>query len=212
MIIICRNIAILCFFLFKLYINLKHLFQCFVPGSLDLNHRPWNDFSGLSNLEITVGKQKINCHKIMLAYRSPVFQRMFDSNMKENLENKLTIKDIDETTFLSFLHYLYQPDLEIAVPRLTIQLFRVAIKYLVSSLIQIFYMKFDKVMKKEIAIEFAMLLSQTNIHDGFLTKTMDYIYNNIREIKSCKNYAQLFGVPKLAEALVDRFLGNLYFL
>lgn len=173
------------------------------------DHYPWEDFPGLSDLEITIGKKKLNCHKIMLACRSPVFQKMFESNMKENLENKLTIEDIDEITFLNFLHYLYQPEVDMPLSKLTIELFRVAIKYLVSSLIQVFFTKFDTVMKKEIAIEVAILLSQTGINDGFLTKTVDYIYTHIREIKTHENYAHVFSVPKLAEAIVDKLLGKL---
>ena len=51
--------------------------------------------------------KEFECHKAILAGRSPVFEAMFSLNMKEAEENKVTVDDIDADTFEAMLIFMY---------------------------------------------------------------------------------------------------------
>ena len=51
--------------------------------------------------------KEFQCHKAILAGRSPVFEAMFSLNMKEAEENKVTVEDIDGDTFEEMLIFMY---------------------------------------------------------------------------------------------------------
>ena len=48
-----------------------------------------------------------NCHKLILASRSPVFDRMLSSDMKEGEENQVILTDISPDTAKDMLSYIY---------------------------------------------------------------------------------------------------------
>lgn len=166
--------------------------------------KPWEEHPELSDLEIIIGKQKIKCHKIILARRSPMFQQMFKSKMKENLENKLTIEDTDEATFSDFLCHCYEPFLEIEHSKLTIKLFEMAIKYLVTSLMQQFGKNSRKLINNDNAIDFAILSSEIDSNDGFLTNVVKYILSHYSTIKKQSKYNQMISIPKVSGMMIDQ--------
>ena len=51
--------------------------------------------------------KEFQCHKAILAGRSPVFEAMFSHSMKETQENKVTVEDIDADTFEEMLIFMY---------------------------------------------------------------------------------------------------------
>ena len=77
----------------------------------DVNVVP--DISATFNMEefsdfvVKCGGKKFKCHKVTLACRSPVFNAMIMSNMRESNESEMSIDDFDEDTIESLLKYIY---------------------------------------------------------------------------------------------------------
>ena len=63
--------------------------------------------SDFSDLKIDVKGTEFMAHKCVLSVRSPVFAAMFASDMKEKLENRVEINDIDVDVFEQFLRFVY---------------------------------------------------------------------------------------------------------
>ena len=60
-----------------------------------------------SDVRFICRDKKFDCHKIILASRSPVFKDMFESNMKENINGIIVMNDISLEVFESMLKYIY---------------------------------------------------------------------------------------------------------
>ena len=60
-----------------------------------------------ADIKIDCGGQSFDCHKAILAARSPVFLAMFQSNMKENETNTVAIEDFKEEVVSEMLAFIY---------------------------------------------------------------------------------------------------------
>ena len=60
------------------------------------------------------GDVVIGAHRVVLAARSEWFQRALQSGMKEAIDRRIVVQDIEESLFRSFLHYLYGGHLDLA--------------------------------------------------------------------------------------------------
>lgn len=60
-----------------------------------------------SDVTLIVEEKEIKAHKIVLAARSPVFDAMFNSTMKENLESRVDIDDFSYDEIQELLRYIY---------------------------------------------------------------------------------------------------------
>lgn len=60
-----------------------------------------------SDVKIIVGNKEFPAHKSILAARSRVFSAMFAHNMKEHLENTVTINDVDPDVMSEVLRFIY---------------------------------------------------------------------------------------------------------
>merc|ERR1719158_2587792 len=65
-----------------------------------------------SDVTIVVGEQVIDTHRVILAARSPVFDAMLRSNMKEGLAGKIIIEDLDPRAVRDMIGYLYTGDVK----------------------------------------------------------------------------------------------------
>lgn len=63
--------------------------------------------SFLTDVTLKCGGVSLPAHKIILSARSPVFAAMFANPMKEILEDKVDINDIDESIVRNMLSYMY---------------------------------------------------------------------------------------------------------
>ena len=68
--------------------------------------------SRFTDVTILCGEKEFNCHKAILAERSSVFESMFTIEMKEAMENEVTIKDMDAETCQQMLLYIYSSKVE----------------------------------------------------------------------------------------------------
>ena len=81
----------------------------------------------LADFTFVVSGKEFAVHKAFLAARSPVFAGMFEHDMKEQIENRLELPDIDMEVFEVLLSYIYSdkiPDLD----KFALELFSVADK------------------------------------------------------------------------------------
>lgn len=79
----------------------------------ELRLREFDDFEHLvdekafSDVIFIVGGNTLYAHKCILSTRSPVFAAMFLHEMREKLENKVEVKDIDYDVFREMLRFVY---------------------------------------------------------------------------------------------------------
>ena len=60
-----------------------------------------------SDVKISCGEEVFHCHRCILSVRSPVFEAMFQSEMRENLSQEVVIKDIRPDVVREMLHFIY---------------------------------------------------------------------------------------------------------
>ncbi len=90
----------------------------------------------LSDLTIVVNKVHIHAHKFVLGLNSPVFLAMFESDMQEGKEKNIYITDFSEDTVRLFLRCLYGSLSVIEVSTHASDLYVIADKYDVQSLVK----------------------------------------------------------------------------
>ncbi|KAJ8672882.1 hypothetical protein QAD02_004143 [Eretmocerus hayati] len=91
----------------------------FVSRELEaLGHSMFKDFSSmmengkLSDVDLVMGEQVIRAHKVVLAFRSPVFMAMFENKMQETLLNEVDIPDISFDVMQKLVTYIYTDKVE----------------------------------------------------------------------------------------------------
>lgn len=60
-----------------------------------------------SDVILHVKGKTFNCHRCILAARSPVFHAMFEHDMQEKISGVVIIEDAEPAVFQEFLLYLY---------------------------------------------------------------------------------------------------------
>ncbi|GFQ83393.1 tdpoz3 [Trichonephila clavata] len=66
----------------------------------------------LSDVKLRTTTQTFHAHKVILSARSPVFRRMFSTDMKEKIQECVDILDFENDTLRRLLQYLYINTLE----------------------------------------------------------------------------------------------------
>lgn len=142
----------------------------------------------LSDIVITDGSTEIRAHKLVLAARSPVFAKMFQHPVKENLENKITIPDIPIKVVKVMLVYLYTGSVAVEDRSMALDLYNAAEKYDIEGLRDLC----TDVLKAVNMDSFFDTLTFADMCDNkILTEAaMDF---------ACKNYSQLKNRPEWDE-------------
>jgi len=60
-----------------------------------------------SDVVVNCGGKVFNCHKFILKARSPVFNAMFKTNMKEGKSGEINVDNHDPNVFADMLHFIY---------------------------------------------------------------------------------------------------------
>ena len=60
-----------------------------------------------SDVKIVAGSEEFHCHRIILSWRSPVFEAMFQSDMIENTSRRVDMKDIRPEVVREMLYFIY---------------------------------------------------------------------------------------------------------
>ncbi|CAL1291031.1 unnamed protein product [Larinioides sclopetarius] len=157
------------------------------------------------DITLQAENKTFSAHKSILCSRSSVFSSMFEHDMKENINKKVEITDMDADTLDRFLLFLYSETLEDLQWNRVTKLLYAANKYQVESL------------KNECSLFLMSRLSSPNVcealvladfyqDDELKTKCQDFILENAAEIFSSKEW-EIFTVdnPLLSAKMLQRY-------
>ncbi|GIY06236.1 TD and POZ domain-containing protein 2 [Caerostris darwini] len=158
-----------------------------------------------SDVRLKVGEEVISAHWLILCTRSPYFKQMFESEMKERIENTVVITDISFLTLKKLIEFLYTGTIEFDKPidiNYLYDLYYTADKYQVSDL--------QKVCANIILSEATMenifqILKLANTHNDIILKTlaMQYVSHNFNELAESEIWESFVtSDPKLAAEVV----------
>ncbi|XP_035224377.1 speckle-type POZ protein B-like [Stegodyphus dumicola] len=121
------------------YINEMMEFSCAFTSSIhchdfSINIQNLFETGEFSDVDIKVDSKTFSAHKFILCARSPVFSKMFETEMIESKENIVEISDADPDTIDEFLFFLYCGHLRKPLEETSKKLYAVADKYDVPAL------------------------------------------------------------------------------
>ncbi|KAL1396331.1 hypothetical protein pipiens_010589 [Culex pipiens pipiens] len=98
------------------------------PSSLSTDLKTLFEGDQLSDVTVLIQGQRILAHKCILSARSSVFAAMFHHQLKESIENCVTIDDVEPDVFNEMLRYIYTDELT-GLDKMANKLYTVADKY-----------------------------------------------------------------------------------
>lgn len=113
-----------------------------------------------SDFVLVVKKQEFKVHRHILGARSPFFDTMFTTYMREAKDKKAIIDEVEVDTFKEFLIFVYTGQVSPAADKLAMELYEAAHRFQVDGLKDICAAKIKISVTKENAVkiyEFAVL-------------------------------------------------------
>lgn len=167
------------------------------PDSQLLDH-----FAGLMESEkfadvtIIIAKREFLAHKAILTARSPYFAAMFEHDMKESKENKVTLEDIEPEVFLEVLRFIYT-GLVKKLDQLASELLVAADKYALDKLKAIC----EDQLKSTLSVETAsktLCLADVHHAEQLKMQAVQFITRNIKAIPAADWQTIIASNPALA--------------
>lgn len=131
-----------------------------------------NEFTDVT---LNVNGRELKAHKCMLAIRSPVFHRMFSTDMLESKTNIVNIDDISQDVFVQLLKYIYTGTADVS--KYATELFLAAEKYLIDDLKE----ECKEIINNHISIDncIKILVLADQVKDSLIqTKAIEFINRN----------------------------------
>ncbi|KAJ8670231.1 hypothetical protein QAD02_001490 [Eretmocerus hayati] len=162
--------------------------------TLDHNDEGIPDFEKLlndpdfSDITLIASSESFKVNKMILMTRSSVFRAMFEHDMKEKIEDTVTIPDIDPEVMHELLRYIYCGRVE-AFDRVD-ELFRAADKYQIDDLKR----KCLEVLCDKITVENAvdlLVMSNSCSDERSKYRITLFIVDNIREVVASSGFGLL---------------------
>ena len=132
--------------------------------------------------------KEFQCHKAVLAGRSPVFEAMFSHNMKEAEENKVTVEDIDGDTLEEMLIFMYSGKVK-NLQEKAAELLAAAEKYQLMDLKQ----RCEESLSINLKVDNVLdVLVTAYLHDAsnLQTLAMKFIGENAKEVSAQKGWRE----------------------
>ncbi|XP_058788574.1 speckle-type POZ protein-like [Phymastichus coffea] len=139
-----------------------------------------------SDVELIVGEVKLPAHKCVLSVRSPVFFSMFEHDMKEQNENKVTITDIRSTVMTEVLRFIYTAKVN-KIDTIAAEILAAADKYQLTGLKKMCEEYLSTQLSVENACEILLVADQTNTEKLYNT-TLDFITIHANEIVTSEKF------------------------
>lgn len=165
------------------------LAEGFIPLASDLRRM----YADQKNCDVSfqIGTSTTRAHKLILCARSPVFEAMFDSSMKEATSNSIDIEDFDFDTIDRMLAFLYSDSVarDLGFESL-LRLYKAADKYQVASLKK----KCLALLGPRMCVEnFCKVLVIADMHQDKRLKTMveDFISSNLQDVMKLPTWREL---------------------
>ena len=150
-----------------------------------------------TDVTIMCGDKEFKVHKAVLASQSPVFKKMFVSDMKEKQTSLVEISDINPAVLSDMVAYLYTGTAP-NIHTLAKDLLAVADKYELTPL----FNQCENTLNSEIKISNAVdLFLLADLHNAaYLKKNcLHFIYQNLSEISLTSQWKQLKQTSKQCE-------------
>ncbi|KAF8787839.1 TD and POZ domain-containing protein 1 [Argiope bruennichi] len=151
-----------------------------------------------SDMVLRTSTQSFPVHKSILSARSPVFRRMFSSDMKEKNSRHVDITDIDDDTVHRMLLYIYTDSLENLLYESASKLYTAADKYEILSLRN----RCSSFLKDSLCLNKAcdiLVLADLHHDDDLKIAVQDYILKYDKEVFGSKEWKHIMGTnPVLA--------------
>ncbi|XP_012283581.1 speckle-type POZ protein B-like [Orussus abietinus] len=154
----------------------------------------------LSDVILIVSEKKFHAHKAILAASSLVFQRMFDSEMREGIQNTVEITEVEHTLVDLMLQFLYLGPIE-NVQKNAYQLVYLADKYDIEPMKEMC----QNVLYRDLIVENCvntLILADTHNLQLLKSSTICYIAKNIELIINRSEYEKLMGYPILLSEIL----------
>ena len=147
-----------------------------------------------SDTVINIGSSRFAVHKIILMARSPVFCKMFTTEMKEKSSNEVKIMDIKASVFENFLRFVYTGECDFNCD--TQLLLKCADKYHVPQLVKRCTEHLIANLNLENVLE-CLLYSDIHLNDELKDNCIKYIIANMFAVRSTDRWR---------EFLVDHYM------
>lgn len=121
-----------------LHINLKikpvrNVVQKTTDLNNSINFKTYLFNDALSDVVFKIDDTELPAHKIMLASASPVFEKMFSHQMKENITNVVVVEETDPDIFKEMLSFIYTGEVD-NLETMACGLYELANRYDISNL------------------------------------------------------------------------------
>ena len=167
-----------------------------------------DDFIKLENKKYAdfvfkVENEKISAHKVILGARSPVFDAMFQHDMKENKTNETEITDVTPAAFKALLRFIYTGECEVG--NLAEELLVAAKKYDIRELKEICAKEMVKQLTVDNAVRF-LVLSDLHGAEDLKDGAMRFINKNAPAVKKTPSW---INFPKSDQHLIYELYSKL---
>ncbi|GBM16481.1 Speckle-type POZ protein [Araneus ventricosus] len=161
----------------------------------------------LCDMKLQTATETFPAHTAILSAKSPIFEAMFKSNMKETIEKCVHIADVEAETLKRMLLFLYSDTLEELEWKDAMKLYAAADKY------QILPLKQKCTISLEESVDLSnccvlLLLADMHYDKSLKRDVRNYIAENRTKVLHCDQWRDLEkNLPQLAiETLRDLFL------
>jgi len=145
----------------------------------------------LSDMHFEIGTERIAAHRAILAVRSPVFQKMFESGMTESTDNVVKINDFGVDVFREMLTFLYTGQINMDFLSENLAVFvALADKYDIGDLKTV-CCKLLQQDRTPSNVSSMLLLAHTYSIDEAKQDMMQYICSHFNEVIVTNDYAKL---------------------
>jgi len=170
------------------------------------------DFSSLfnskhqSDVTVKCGDKLFDCHQIILASRSQVFKKMFESNMNEQVTGSVEIKEIDHKVFEDVLKYIYSGEAPKIDDHLE-ELLAAADLYQLEKLKELCEVKLCSKLDVSNCIDL-LLLGDLHHASTLKAASLSYVTKNLDKINLSEWELKLMAKPTLMAELLKMMLSK----
>ncbi|XP_051173141.1 speckle-type POZ protein-like [Leptopilina boulardi] len=158
-------------------------------SKIEHNFHPFLISDVLSDVSFQIENKEFPAHKIILAAASPVFEKMFTHQMKENITNNVQIEDTDPDVFKEMLNYIYMGKVE-NLNSMAFDLYELANKYEITKLQIICEESLENCLDVDnvtFILEFADRHNSVNLKN----ECIKYINEKFDEVRNTESYKNL---------------------
>lgn len=155
-----------------------------------------------SDFRIVCEGLMLPCHEVILRARSPVFDRMFQQDMKESTSRELSIEDVRKDTVEAMLEYIYTGEVTKKVKNES-ELVYVADKYELPGLLELCFHKLNEV-EESMVIDILILSDRHKLEDFKKVLIQRILMNKARFVQMKEFVNKINQTPLLLMELFQR--------